>query len=353
MSTNRKKRTPSTSRPASAISDKVKVTVSLTADSAQQIESLAKELGVSKSELFERLGKGELNLSTKTPETAPSTSSETVETANVESSDLSSETVALKQQVEEQANTIQQLQQQLTRISELEAQLAQTVDSATHEALKQEAEQQKQTITNLHHQLEQKITQTVDVEVYQALQKASEQQKSTIAQLQTQLNRIPELEQELAGKISAETHQTLQNELEQQRTIEAQLTQQIQALEKELNASNGSLAQLQMKQEKITELEVKLAHSISTESYSQLEHICATQKAQIATMEQKLASLVSSKTQQPGTTNTTVNYDALKTYLQEQDNLIDTLQKRVLELQGLACFGESQLSKWRYRTYNS
>lgn len=313
MSTNRKKRTPSTPRPASAISDKVKVTVSLTADLAQQLESLAKELGVSKSELFERLGKRELNLSTETPETAPSTASETVETSNVESSALSSENIALKQQVEEQANTIQQLQQQLTRISELEAQLAQTVDSATHEALKQEAEQQKQTLTNLQHQLEQKVTQTVDAEAYQALQ----------------------------------------NELEQQRTIQAQLNQQIEALEKELNASNGSLAQLQMKQEKIAELEGKLAHSISTESYQKLEHLCATQKAQMATMEQKLASLVSTKTQHQETTNTTVNYDALKNYLQEQDNLIDTLQKRVLELQGLACFGESQLSKWRNRTYNS
>jgi len=353
MSTNRKKRTPSNPSPASAISDKVKVTVSLTANSAQHLETLAKELGVSKSELFERLAKGELNLAPEGQQTTPSTSPETEATVNVESPAPSTNEAELKQQIEEQANTIQELQQQLARVSELEAQLAQTVDSATYEALKQEAEQLKQTVTDLQNQLKQKVTQTVDSKAYQALQKASEKQQSTIAQLQTQLTRIPELEQQLAAAIPAETHQALQQELEQERNTKAQLSQHIEALEKELNESNGSLAQLQMKQEKITELEEKLAHSIPAEIYQQLEYLCTTQRNQMATLEQKLMDLVSTKTQHQETTNTTVNYDALKNYLQEQDNLINVLQKRVVELQGLASFGESQLSKWRNRTYNS
>ncbi|VXD21973.1 hypothetical protein PL8927_720316 [Planktothrix serta PCC 8927] len=353
MSTNRKKRTPSTSRPTSAISDKVKVTVSLTADSAQQVEAMAKELGLSKSELFEHLAKEKLNHGTEQKETTPSTSSETTETVNVESAAPSTKEAELKQQIEEQANTIQNLQQQLARVSELEAQLAQTVTSATYEALKQEAEQLKQTVADLQAQLKQKVTQTVDSKTYKALQKASEKQQSTITQLETQLTRISELEQQLAAAIPAETHQALQQELEQERNTKGQLNQQIEALEKEIHESNSSLAQLQMKQEKITELEAKLAHSIPAETYKQLEYLCTNQRTQLATLEQKLADLVSTKIQQQETTNPTVNYDALKNYLQEQDNLINVLQKRVVELQGLASFGESQLSKWRNRSYNS
>jgi chromosome segregation ATPase len=344
MSTNRKKRPTPAARPASAISDKVKVTVSLTADSAQQVEALAKELGVSKSELFERLTKEHLNQATP--------GKETVVTVNVESSAPATDDTALKQEIEAQANTIQELKQQLVRVSELEAQLAETVAAQTYKDLKKEAEQQKQTIADLQKQLEQKVTQTVDQKTYQALQEASKEYQSTIAQLQTQLNRIPELEQQLTTTIPAETYQTLQHELEQERNTKAQLSQHIEALEKELNESNSSLSQLQMKQDKISELEAKLAHSISEDNYHNLEYICAAQKTQMATLEQNLASLISTKTEHQGTASTTTNYDALKNYLQEQDDLINLLQKQVLELQGLASFGESQLSKWRNRTFN-
>ncbi|VXD24965.1 ribbon-helix-helix domain-containing protein [Planktothrix paucivesiculata] len=311
MATNRKKRTTPATRPASAISDKVKVTVSLTADVAQQVEALAKELGVSKSELFERLAASQLNQPTQGEET----SSETPATDDT----------ALKQQIEAQANTIQELQKQLAQ---------------THEALKQEAEQQKQ--------LEQKVTQTIDPKTYQALQETSKQQESTIAELHTQLNRIPELEQQLTATISAETHQALQNQLEQEQKTIAQLNQRIETLEKEVEKSNSALVQMQVKQERIAELEVKLANGISEENYHNLEYLCAAQKTQMATLEQKLASLISTKTQH----QETANYDALKNYLQEQDDLINVLQKRVSELQGLASFGESQLSKWRNRTFN-
>ncbi|SKB12942.1 hypothetical protein PL11201_450101 [Planktothrix sp. PCC 11201] len=305
MATNRKKRTTPATRPASAISDKVKVTVSLTADVAQQVEALAKELGVSKSELFERLAASQLNQPTQ----GEKTSSETPATDDT----------TLKQQIEAQANTIQELKQQLAQ---------------THEALKQEAEQ--------------KVTQTIDPKTYQALQETSKQQESTIAQLQTQLNRIPELEQQLTATISAETHQALQSQLEQEQKTIAQLNQRIETLEKEVEKSNSALVQMQVKQERIAELEVKLANGISEENYHNLEYLCAAQKTQMATLEQKLASLISTKTQH----QETANYDALKNYLQEQDDLINVLQKRVSELQGLASFGESQLSKWRNRTFN-
>lgn len=305
MATNRKKRTTPATRPASAISDKVKVTVSLTADVAQQVEALAKELGVSKSELFERLAASQLNQPTQ----GEKTSSETP----------AADDTALKQQIEAQANTIQELKQQLAQ---------------THEALKQEAEQ--------------KVTQTIDPKTYQALQETSKQQESTIAQLQTQLNRIPELEQQLTATISAETHQALQSQLEQEQKTIAQLNQRIETLEKEVEKGNSALVQMQVKQERIAELEVKLANGISEENYHNLEYLCAAQKTQMATLEQKLASLISTKTQH----QETANYDALKNYLQEQDDLINVLQKRVSELQGLASFGESQLSKWRNRTFN-
>ncbi len=352
MSTNRKKRPTSNPRSTSAINDKVKVTVSLTADAAQKVEALAKQLGLSKSELFERFAQEELNPSSEATNTANSTSVETEPTVNVESSTTASENANLKQQVEEKDKIIQQLQQQVTRISELENQLEKTVSSETYEALKQEAEQQKQTLADLQNKQEQKETKTVKSEADQALEKEVEQQKLTIAELQAQLTRIPELEEQLKTAISAETHQALQNELEQQRNIQAQLNQQIEALEKESNESNSSLAQIQMKQEKIAELEGKLAHSIPEENYRQLEQICAHQKMQIVAIENKLASLISPIQNQDETKKNANNYDVLKNYMQEQENLINVLQTRILELQGLASFGESQLSKWRNRTFN-
>lgn len=348
MSTNRKKRPTSNPRSTSAINDKVKVTVSLTADTAQKVEALAKQLGVSKSELFERFAQEELNPSPEATNTA-----ETKPTVNIESSATDSENANLKQQVEEKDKIIQQLQQQVARISELETQLENTVKLEIYEDLKREAEQQKQTLADLQNQLQPKETTTVKSESYQALQEEVEQQKSTIAQLKAQLTRISELEEQLKTAISAETHQALQNELEQQRNIQAQLNQQIEALQKELHERHRSWAQLQTKEEKIAELEGKLAHSISKENYQQLEQICANQKMQIATIEKKLASLISPIQHQDETKTTANNYDALKNYMQEQDQLINVLQKRVLELQGLASFGESQLSKWRNRTFNS
>lgn len=281
MSTNRKKRTTPATRSTSAISEKVKVTVSLTADAAQQIETLTKELGISKSELFERLAASQLN------QTTPTHTSETP----------SADDTALKQQIETQAHRIQELKQQL----------AQTVSTQTYEALQKEAQQYQQTLTDLQNQLQHQGTQ-----------------------------------------IAAETHQALQSQLEQEQKTIAQLNQRIETLEKEVEKGHIALAQLQVKQERIAELEVQLAQGISAEHYHHLEHLCASQKAQMATLEQKLAHVTSTQTQQ----QETANYDALKNYLQEQDNLISVLQKRVLELQGLASFGESQLSKWRNRTFN-
>ncbi|BBD52744.1 ribbon-helix-helix protein, CopG family [Planktothrix agardhii 1806] len=290
MSTNRKKRTTPATRNTSAISDKVKVTVSLTADAAQQVEVLAKELGVSKSELFERLTKEHLNQATP--------GEETTATVNVESPAPATDDTALKQEIEAQANTIQELKQQL----------AQTVSVQTYQTLKQEAEQQKQTLADLQQQLQHQGTETM----------------------------------------TAETHQALQNQLEQEQNTILQLNQRLETLEKEVEKSNSSLAELQVKQGRIAELEAKLDHSISEDNYHNLEYLCATQKTQMATLEQKLASLISTKTQHQGT----ASYDALKNYLQEQDDLINVLEKRVLELHGLASFGESQLSKWRNRTFN-
>ncbi|CAD5964635.1 hypothetical protein NO108_03761 [Planktothrix rubescens] len=128
-------------------------------------------------------------------------------------------------------------------------------------------------------------------------------------------------------------------------SLTADSAQQVEALAKELGVSKS---ELQVKQGRIAELEAKLSHSISEDNYHNLEYLCAAQKTQMATLEQKLASLISTKTQHQGT----ASYDALKNYLQEQDDLINVLEKRVLELHGLASFGESQLSKWRNRTFN-
>lgn len=317
--TTNKKRRPTTSTSSrSAIDTKVKVTVSLTAEAAQQLEQITKELGLSKSELFERISKGELVVAAEGQETAIAIHPGTEETVNLQPAthveaavQPQAEDTQLKQQLEEQSHQIQALQQQVARIAELESQLAQTVPAETHETLKQQSEQQKQTITDL----------------------------------ENRIARLSQLEERLAQTIAPETYNALQQEVNQQKST-------ISALQHQLEEQNQALAQLHNQQAKIAELEAKVAHSISPENYQALENLAATQKLQLAQLQQRLNDLVPAQTEHHNGATTTVGYDALKQYLEQQESMISTLQKQISELQGLASIGESQLSKWRNRSFN-
>ena len=315
--TNKKRRTTTSTSSRSAIDTKVKVTVSVTAEAAEQLEQITKELGLSKSELFERISKGELVVAAEGQESAIAIHPGTEETVNLQppahvegAVQPPAEDPQLKQQLEEQTNQIQALQQQVARIAELESQLAQTVPADTYETLKQQSQQQQQTITDLENQiarlsqLEETVTQTIAPETYNALQQELDQQKSTISALQHQLE---------------EQHQ--------------------------------ALAQLHDQKARIAELEAKVSHSISPENYHALENLAATQKLQITQLQQRFNDLVPHHTEHHNGATATVGYDALKQYLEQQESMISTLQKQVSELQGLASIGESQLSKWRNRSF--
>ncbi|WP_236505342.1 ribbon-helix-helix protein, CopG family, partial [Tychonema sp. BBK16] len=155
----KKSRNPVSSDPES----KVKVGLSLTPYSADRLNVIARKLGISRSELLERLAKGTLEISTdktevsvswkKGQETAVEIESAIGETA--EESDINSAEAAptdlenqstqpnplqasyetLQQLLTTRECAIAELQQQLTDKQNLESQLQETVSKSSYEAL--------------------------------------------------------------------------------------------------------------------------------------------------------------------------------------------------------------------------
>ncbi|NJK67444.1 MAG: DUF1062 domain-containing protein, partial [Microcoleus sp. SU_5_3] len=142
---------------------KVKVGLSLTPYSADRLNAIARKLGISRSELLERLAKGSLNISSdktevtiawkKEPGTAVyvaesqgETASEsdindalTAETQSEQPSEkpnpLQASYETLQQQLAEKESSIAQLQQQLAEQQHLESQLQETVSKSSYESL--------------------------------------------------------------------------------------------------------------------------------------------------------------------------------------------------------------------------
>src|SRR4028119_2296286 len=161
---------------------KVKVGLSLTSSSAARLNRIAQKLGISRSELLERLAKGALDISSdKTEVTVTWKKGEETE---VEAADLQGETAeeseindartaetlldsvkvkpnplqesyeALQQQLSERESSIASLQQQLaTEKQNLESQLQETVPKSSYESLQQQLSERESSIESLQQQL--------------------------------------------------------------------------------------------------------------------------------------------------------------------------------------------------------
>ncbi|MEG4542528.1 ribbon-helix-helix protein, CopG family, partial [Microcoleus sp. Aus8_D2] len=200
---------------------KVKIGLSLTASSADRLNAIARKLGISRSELLERLAQGALDISKDKAEvsvTWKKGEEVTVETAqlqgetaeksdikdaitaetlldsvSVQSNPLQASYEALQQQLTERESSIAQLQQQLADKQNLESQLQETVSKSSYEALQQQLTERESSIAQLQQQLadkqnlESQLQETVSKSSYEALQQQLTERESSIAQLQQQL----------------------------------------------------------------------------------------------------------------------------------------------------------------------
>jgi DNA repair exonuclease SbcCD ATPase subunit len=163
---------------------KVKVGLSLTSSSAARLNRIAQKLGISRSELLERLAKGALDISSdKTEVTVTWKKGEETE---VEAADLQGETAeeseikdartaetlldsvkvqpnlrqesyeALQQQLAERESSIESLQQQVAEKQNLESQLQETVPKSSYESLQQQLAERESSIESLQQQVAEK-----------------------------------------------------------------------------------------------------------------------------------------------------------------------------------------------------
>ncbi|WP_293314220.1 ribbon-helix-helix protein, CopG family [Microcoleus sp. PH2017_08_TRC_O_A] len=205
---------------------KVKVGLSLTPSSADRLNAIARKLGISRSELLERLAKGALDISKdksqvsvtwkKGEETAVDTAELEGETAeesdindaitaetlldsvSVQSNPLEASYESLQQQLSEGESAIAELQQQLADKQNLEGQLQETVSKSSYESLQQQLSERESAIAELQQQLADK--QTLEAQLQETVSKSS--YESLQHQLGEKEHWANELQQQLASKSS-------------------------------------------------------------------------------------------------------------------------------------------------------
>src|SRR4028118_2075964 len=161
---------------------KVKVGLSLTSSSAARLNRIAQKLGISRSELLERLAKGALDISKDKTEVtvtwkkgeetqveAPDLQGETAEESEINDA-VTAETLSdsvsvkpnplqesyesLQQQLSERESSIESLQQQLaTEKQNLQSQLQETVAKSSYETLQQQLSERESSIESLQQQV--------------------------------------------------------------------------------------------------------------------------------------------------------------------------------------------------------
>ena len=301
----KKSRNPVSSNPES----KVKVGLSLTPSSADRLNSIARKLGISRSELLERLAQGALEISTDKAEVSV-TWKKGEETA-IDIADLQGETVAESdineavtaetpsEKVSAQPNPLQagyeSLQQQLTERESSIAQLQQQLATA------------KQNLEN-------QLAETVSKSSYESLQQQLTERESSIAQLQQQLvTEKQNLGSQLAETVSKSSYESLQQQL---------------ATEKQ---NLGS----------------QLAETVSKSSYASLQHQLVEKSSAIASLQNQLTKLPYLENQLSQSVAKQRNYDALQQQSQEQLRTIKALREQLGQMQAVAGIGEAYLNKWR------
>ncbi len=336
---------------SSNLESKVKVGLSLTPSSADRLNSIARKLGISRSELLERLAQGALDISSDKSEV--SVTWKKGEETEVEPAQLEGETAeeseindavtaeSLSSKVSVQPNPLQasyeSLQQQLSEGESLIAKLQQQLAT----------EQQ-----NLASQL----AETVSKSSYEALQQQLSEGESSIAQLQQQLaeteHREHEFQQQLASKSSA--LESLQQQVAETESSIAKLQQQLateqQNLASQLAETVSKSSYESLQQQFATEkqnLAQQLAETVPKSSYESLQHQLVSKSSAIGDFQVQLTKLQYLENQLSQSVAKQRNYDALQQQSQEQLRTIKALREQLGQMQAVAGIGEAYLNKWR------
>ena len=370
---------------------KVKVGLSLTPSSADRLNSIARKLGISRSELLERLAQGALDISSdksevsvtwkkgeetevepaqlegETAEESEINDAVTAETlssqVSVQPNPLQASYESLQQQLSERESSIAQLQQQLaTEQQNLASQLAETVTKSSYESLQQQLTERESSIAQLQQQLatEQQnlasqLAETVTKSSYESLQQQLTERESSIAQLQQQLaTEQQNLASQLAETVTKSSYESLQQQLTERESSIAQLQQQLateqQNLASQLAETVTKSSYESLQQQLATEkqnLAQQLAETVSKSSYESLQHQLASKSSAIGDFQVQLTKLQYLENQLSQSVAKQRNYDALQQQSQEQLRTIKALREQLGQMQAVAGIGEAYLNKWR------
>ncbi|MBE9187746.1 ribbon-helix-helix protein, CopG family [Microcoleus sp. LEGE 07076] len=297
---------------------KVKVGLSLTPSSADRLNTIARKLGISRSELLERLAQGALDISKDKSEvtvTWKKGEKSAVDTAELPGETAQESTInkavtaeTLSPKVSVQPNPLQEsyesLQQQL---SERESSIA---------SLQEQWATQKQN-------LEQQLQETVA-----SLQQQLSERESSIASLLEQLaTQKQNLEQQLQETVAKSSYEALEQQLSERESS-------IASLQEQLATSKQNLEQ-------------QLQQAVSKSSYENLQHKLAEMSSAIGNFQVQLTKLPYLEQELSQSQAKHRNYDALQQQSQEQLRTIKALREQLGQMQAVAGIGEAYLNKWR------
>ena len=196
---------------------KVKVGVSLTPTGANRLTAIAEKLGLSKSELFERIASGDLLKSSELVKLTFSLQNG----SNAQKQIAAFEGEETKGEIGDGATSAAHHQELPAKQNEL---------LESYEALQKQSQEQIAAIASLQVQLAQlQEQQTVPQESYEALQKQSQEQIDAIASLQIQLAQLQHLQNELLDSVSRTSYEALHRQSQEQaetiKTLQEQITQ--------------------------------------------------------------------------------------------------------------------------------
>ena len=288
---------------------KVKVGLSLTPSSADRLNSIARKLGISRSELLERLAQGALDISSD--KSKVSVTWEKGEETEVEPAQLEGETVE-----EIEINDAVTAEIPSSKVSVQPNPLQTSYESLQHQLTERESSivQLQQQLATEQQNLASQLAETVTKSSYESLQNQLSERESSIAQLQQQLaTEQQNLASQLAETVTKSSYESLQQQF---------------ASEKQNLAS-------------------QLAETVSKSSYQKLQHQLAEKESAIGDLQVQLTKLQYLENQLSQSVAKQRNYDALQQQSQEQLRTIKALREQLGQMQAVAGIGEAYLNKWR------
>ena len=200
------------------VEGKSKLGISLTPTGINLLGQIAKEAGLSKSELLERVARGSIAIA----------------------SDTANQTIAVESANEQSSPEPQRPKLKIELVAEEQPNNSTVPKDQKYESLQQEAQQQAEQIKELQNKLEQQLASTPPEDEEQLVQRQLEEKNTLIAQLKNQLT-----EQQSTYNQQAEDYQSLQKQFTQQQQMLAEVQQQLeqQTETEQKDESNQSLQQ--------------------------------------------------------------------------------------------------------------